>query len=241
MDGCRPGRTARRKCLDGGRNRDFSGVVSEDARKDRSARIQSSKSGYQRIAEGGVGVDVLELAVRGVEEEWQRAQERRAPTRVRPEMRPVEDDAKRFGNTPLACKELRRKGLQTQATCGWNCRGRRKCGRGNPDSNDHLNSFFKPGIWGTRGAMLRACCPLPRSECPPPRRASLRRLRRRLSALRALPARDETARQLEKVSKPTARSEPGGGFLSLRPLQKRSLGGTSRSSHHEPGTGSRIG
>src|SRR5215469_18963960 len=132
-------------------------------------------------------------------------------------MRPVGDDAKRFGNSPLACKELRRKGLRTQATCGRSCRGRRKCGRGNPDSNDHLNSSFHTRHSGTRGAMLRACCPLPRSECPPPRRASLRRLRRRLSALRALPARDETARQLEKVSKPTARSEPGGGFLSLRP------------------------
>src|SRR6516164_7623549 len=110
MDRCRPGRTARWKCLDGGRNGDFSGVVSEDARKDRSARIQSSKSGYQRIAEGRVGVDVLELAVRGVEEERRRAQERRAPTRVRPEARAGRSDAKRFGNSPLACKELRRKG-----------------------------------------------------------------------------------------------------------------------------------
>src|SRR5260370_21457435 len=68
-------------------------------------------------------------------------------------------------------------------------------------------------------------CPSPRSELPPcrlPRLPRLPRLRRR--RLFPLRARGETASELAKSFQPTARSEPGGGFLLLSPLQRRSSG-----------------
>src|SRR5260370_31705585 len=65
-------------------------------------------------------------------------------------------------------------------------------------------------------------CPSPRSELAPSRPCRLPRLRRR--RLFPLRARGETASELAKSFQPTARSEPGGGFLLLSPLQRRSSG-----------------
>src|SRR5258708_2315432 len=73
-------------------------------------------------------------------------------------------------------------------------------------------------------------CPSPRSELPPSRPCRLPRLRRR--RLFPLRARGETASELAKSFQPTARSEPGGGFLLLSPLQRRSSGGNRKG---EPG------
>ena len=74
------------------------------------------------------------------------------------------------------------------------------------------------------------CCPSPRSELRTSRPCRLPRLRlRRLFPLRA---RGETASELAKSFQPTAGSEPGGGFLLLSPLQRRSRG--IRSAGHEP-------
>src|SRR5207249_10273604 len=53
---------------------------------------------------------------------------------------------------------------------------------------------------------------------PPSRPCRLPRLR--LRRLFSLPARGETASELAKSFQPTARSEPGGGFLLLSPLQR---------------------
>src|SRR6266550_4742662 len=69
---------------------------------------------------------------------------------------------------------------------------------------------------------LSQCCPSPASELRPSRPCRLPRLRRR--RLFPLPARGETASELAKSFQPTARSKPGGGFLLLSPLQRRSSG-----------------
>src|ERR1700674_2110097 len=68
------------------------------------------------------------------------------------------------------------------------------------------------------------CCPSPRSELPPSRPSRLPRLRLRLRRLFPLRAPGETASQLAESFQPTARSEPGGGFLLVSPLQRRSSG-----------------
>src|SRR5258705_12224486 len=70
------------------------------------------------------------------------------------------------------------------------------------------------------------CCPSPRSELRPSRPCRLPRLR--LRRLFPLPARGETASELAKSFQPTARSEPGGGFLLLSPFQRRSNGWNRR-------------
>src|SRR3981081_4479580 len=70
--------------------------------------------------------------------------------------------------------------------------------------------------------LFSICCPSPPSELRPSRPCRLPRLR--LRRLFPLPARGETASELAKSFKPTARSEPGGGFLLLSPLQRRSSG-----------------
>src|SRR4030088_774227 len=73
--------------------------------------------------------------------------------------------------------------------------------------------------------LFSICCPSPRSELRPSRPCRLPRLRlRRLFPLRA---RGETASELAKSFQPTAGSEPGGGFLLLSPLQRRSSGSTT--------------
>src|SRR3981081_928137 len=74
--------------------------------------------------------------------------------------------------------------------------------------------------------LFSICCPSPRSELRPSRPCRLPRLR--LRRLFPLPARGETASELAKSFQPTARSEPGGGFLLLSPLQRRSNGWNRR-------------
>src|SRR2546422_5659389 len=82
------------------------------------------------------------------------------------------------------------------------------------------------------------CCPSPRSELRPSRPCRLPRLRlRRLFPLRA---RGETASELAKSFQPTAGSEPGGGFLLLGPLQRRSRGSTAWRLHLKKCPGAQV-
>ena len=92
------------------------------------------------------------------------------------------------------------------------------------------------------GILMLICCPPPPSELAPRRPCRLPRLR--LLRLFPLRARGETASELAKSFQPTARSETGGGFLLLSPLQRRSSGSApaipeshlekTRSPGHEP-------
>jgi hypothetical protein len=105
---------------------------------------------------------------------------------------------------------------------------------------------LKFSAWNRRPVCYGICvCWLPpRSECflsrwgrSLPRRRPLRRslLRPRLSRLPSLRASGETASQLESFQ-PTARSETGGGFLTLSPPPETLQRKPKERPSHEPGT-----